>query len=161
MKHTIMGITCALVLGGCMGSQPGQGPGVGEVLGTVGGAVAGGVIGNKIGDGSGQKFAIAIGAMAGGLAGNWIGRNVDENTRRKQAEATIESLDRNEAITWSSPQDSGDPVHGEVLPTRTGQTDDGRTCREFQQTVTIGGREEQSYGTACRDENGDWKIVSS
>ena len=37
----------------------------------------------------------------------------------------------------------------------------GRTCREFQQTVIIGGREEQSYGTACRDGNGDWKIVSS
>ena len=33
-------------------------------------------------------------------------------------------------------------------------------CREFQQTITVGGRTETAYGTACRQPDGDWKIVS-
>jgi surface antigen len=36
----------------------------------------------------------------------------------------------------------------------------GAYCREFQQTVSIGGREERAYGTACRQPDGSWKVVS-
>ncbi len=34
-------------------------------------------------------------------------------------------------------------------------------CREYQRTVNVGGRTQQSYGTACRQPDGAWKIVSS
>ena len=37
---------------------------------------------------------------------------------------------------------------------------EGRYCREYRQTVTIGGEEHQAGGTACRDDNGVWQIVS-
>ncbi len=33
-------------------------------------------------------------------------------------------------------------------------------CREYQRNVTVGHRVEQSYGTACRQPDGAWKIVS-
>ena len=33
----------------------------------------------------------------------------------------------------------------------------GEQCREFQRTVTIGGKTETAYGTACRQPNGSWK----
>ncbi len=33
-------------------------------------------------------------------------------------------------------------------------------CREYQRNVTVGGHIEQSYGTACRQPDGAWKIVS-
>ena len=33
-------------------------------------------------------------------------------------------------------------------------------CREFQRKVTIGGKVQNSYGTACMQPDGDWKIVS-
>jgi triosephosphate isomerase len=36
----------------------------------------------------------------------------------------------------------------------------GRYCREFQQTVTIGGRTEQAYGTACMQPDGAWEVIS-
>jgi surface antigen len=36
----------------------------------------------------------------------------------------------------------------------------GAYCREFQQTVTIGGKTESAYGTACRQPDGTWKVVS-
>ena len=46
------------------------------------------------------------------------------------------------------------------MPVRTVQQADGTYCREFQQTVTVGGRTEEAYGTACRQPDGSWKIVS-
>ena len=36
----------------------------------------------------------------------------------------------------------------------------GNTCREYQSTVTVGGKTEQAYGTACRQADGSWKIVN-
>ena len=35
-----------------------------------------------------------------------------------------------------------------VTPTRTFATDTGTPCREFTQTVSIGGQMEEAYGTA-------------
>jgi hypothetical protein len=32
-------------------------------------------------------------------------------------------------------------------------------CREFQQTITVGGQTQEAYGTACRQSDGSWKIV--
>lgn len=33
-------------------------------------------------------------------------------------------------------------------------------CREFQTTVLVNGQPQPSYGTACRQPDGAWKIVS-
>ena len=55
---------------------------------------------------------------------------------------------------------SSDSGHsGSVTPIRTYQSA-GTYCREYQQTVIIGGKQEQSYGTACRQPDGSWKVVS-
>lgn len=39
-------------------------------------------------------------------------------------------------------------------------SDDGRYCREYQSKVTVGGRVEHSYGTACQQPDGSWEIVN-
>jgi hypothetical protein len=61
-----------------------------------------------------------------------------------------------ETITWNDGSASGS-----VTPVRDGRTEDGEYCREFLQTVTIGGREEEAYGTACLRPDGAWEVVSS
>jgi hypothetical protein len=33
-----------------------------------------------------------------------------------------------------------------------------QNCREFQQTVTIGGRPQQAVGTICQQADGTWKV---
>ena len=38
-------------------------------------------------------------------------------------------------------------------------TQTGPECREYQQTVTIGGKPQQVYGRACRQPDGTWKQV--
>lgn len=32
-------------------------------------------------------------------------------------------------------------------------------CREYQQTITIEGRTQQGYGTACLQPDGSWKLL--
>lgn len=59
-----------------------------------------------------------------------------------------------ERIIWQE----GD-ASGYVVATREGTTTSGRYCREFQHEVSIGGRIEQAYGTACRNPDGSWEVV--
>jgi hypothetical protein len=35
----------------------------------------------------------------------------------------------------------------------------GRSCREYQTTVNVGGMAQPSYGTACLEPDGSWHIV--
>lgn len=69
----------------------------------------------------------------------------------------LENNRTNQSSTWVNP-DTGES--GAVAPLRTFVNDQGLPCREFQQTIVIGGREEQGYGTACRQPDGTWRIVS-
>jgi hypothetical protein len=62
----------------------------------------------------------------------------------------------------------GQPVYwgnagatGTVVATREGRAADGAYCREFQQSVVVGGRSEQAYGVACQQPDGTWQIVPS
>ena len=48
---------------------------------------------------------------------------------------------------------------GNVVATGDGTDSAGNYCREFQQTVTVGGRTEQAYGTACQKPDGAWQMV--
>ena len=132
-----------------------------ETAGTVLGGVAGAVVGNQFGKGSGKTVATALGAIIGATAGRNIGKSLDATSQARAGAAAEEALDTaavGESISWENPGNESGPAHGSGTVTRQGIDSAGRTCREFQQTVTIGGREEQSYGTACLDENGDWKL---
>lgn len=61
-----------------------------------------------------------------------------------------------ERIVWQK----GD-ASGYTVATREGTSETGRYCREFQQNVRVGGRTEQAYGTACRNPDGSWQVISS
>src|SRR5262249_29658898 len=51
-------------------------------------------------------------------------------------------------------------TEGSVSPVRTDRTPAGDYCREFEQTVTIGGQPQRSSGTACRQPDGTWRMVN-
>jgi len=144
----------ALALAAC------EDAGTKETLGTLGGAAAGGLIGSQIGGGTGTAVAVGAGALIGGYLGNRIGKQLDENDQRKMAEAEQAAHEApvGEKVTWSNP-DSGNS--GTVTPTKEGTNEKtGEYCREYQETVTIGGKTEEAYGTACRQEDGSWRIVN-
>jgi hypothetical protein len=83
---------------------------------------------------------------------------LNENQERAREEAQIRATTApvGETINWT---DGG--ATGSVTPTRDGTSSTGRYCREFQQTVTIGGKSQEAYGTACQQPDGSWEVVST
>lgn len=49
---------------------------------------------------------------------------------------------------------------GAAMPSPAMAYTDRDYCREYTRTVTIGGRPEHAYGTACLQPDGQWLIVS-
>jgi surface antigen len=126
-------------------------------IGGLGGAAAGGLLGAALG---GSGTGIAAGTILGGLIGGAIGNRMDAaDQQRANVAATqaLESIPSGQSVAWRNP-DSGNA--GAVTPVRTYQTETGQYCREFTQTINIGGEKHQSYGTACRQADGTWRIVS-
>lgn len=80
----------------------------------------------------------------------------DAGMIEESAQSSLEFDKTLETTEWVNP-DTGN--RGTITPTQTFETDDGRFCREYHQTVTIGGEEQEAYGTACRTEDGSWEIV--
>ena len=69
----------------------------------------------------------------------------------------LENNKTNQPSDWVNP-DTGNS--GGVTPVRTFANADGQPCREFISTIIIGGEQQQGYGTACRQPDGTWQIVS-
>lgn len=82
--------------------------------------------------------------------------NLNEQQQRMHEAAQVRATtaEVGEVIVW---EDAG--ASGSVETTRIGTSTSGRQCREFQHTVTIGGRTEQAYGIACRQPDGSWEVV--
>jgi surface antigen len=151
------GVACLLALmAGLVGCQTIQ-DNPKTAIGGLGGAAAGGLMAAALGGGG---AGIAAGVIGGGLLGGFLGNYLDEKDKSRQASATqtaLETAPSGKSSTWVNP-DSGH--QGAVTPTRTYQNASGQYCREYTQTVTIGGQQHQGYGTACRQPDGTWKIVS-
>ncbi len=129
-----------------------------ETTGTVVGAGAGAVVGGQVGGGQGRLVGVAVGTLLGALLGGEIGRSMDraDQLAAQRAYEQAQTAPINRTIQWENP-DNGH--YGTVTPVREGTSSVGEYCREFQQTVTIGGRQERAYGVACQQPDGSWKIV--
>ena len=157
VRNAALGIALAgmVGLGACS-----QNAGDKETLGSLGGAALGGLAGAQIGSGSGQLAATAVGALLGFFIGSEVGKSLDKADQlyaERTADQALETNPTGQSSTWNNP-DSGNS--GTITPTRTSYTDSGQPCREYQQTVTIGGETPQAYGTACRQPDGSWKIIN-
>lgn len=155
MKHTLKAITAAVLvavaLGGCTGGDN-------QRAGTILGGLAGGLAGAQFGRGDGRLVATGVGALLGAAIGGEVGRSMDAVDRRLMGQTTEHALNeapRNTTTQWRNP-DTGH--YGTVTPLNTTEPRPGTFCREYQQTVTVGGQTQQAYGTACRQPDGSWKI---
>lgn len=127
----------------------------GTLLGAIGGALVGSAVTND------SSIGVAVGTLAGAYIGRDIGRDLDKADQEKMYQTTQSSLETGvsgNANQWYNP-DTGNS--GSVTPQPAYTDNAGQYCREYQQTVTIAGKEETAYGTACRQPDGSWKIVNS
>ena len=144
-----------LALGGC---QTTQGTGNKQMIGAGSGALIGGILGSNIGGGKGQLWATGAGVLVGALIGSEIGKSLDSADQMQMSNATTQaqSAPIGEPISWNNPE-SGNS--GTVVATKDGYTETGKYCREYQQTIYVGGKEETGYGQACQQPDGSWEIV--
>jgi surface antigen len=145
-----------ILLAGCADMQTGPK----TAGGTLIGAGAGGLVGSQFGSGTGKVAMTGLGVLLGAIMGSEVGRTLDRADQLAMGTATqgaLETMRTGQMSQWRNP-DTGN--YGTVMPLQTMQRADGQYCREYQQTVTVGGRTEQAYGTACRQPDGSWKILS-
>jgi len=127
-----------------------------ETLGTVLGGAAGGVLGSKVGGGTGKTAAIIGGTILGAIVGGSIGRSMDQLDQSCVGQI-LEHAPNRKPVEWKNPDNGA--VY-QVIPTETYQDPQGRYCREYRTSATIAGAVQQAYGTACRQPDGSWQIVS-
>jgi len=124
-------------------------------MGGMLGAASGGLIAAAAGGGA---AGIVGGVLLGGLVGGAVGNALDQKDKQmaqQAAQQAFENARTGEASAWRNP-DSGNS--GSVTPTRTYQAPSGQYCREYQQEIIVGGEPQKSYGTACRQPDGSWRI---
>ena len=149
-KLVIVGLAASM-LAGCA-----TGPNQNQTLGTLAGAVGGAAIGSAFGQGSGKVAAIAAGALVGGFLGNQIGAALDADSQRYNYNASVQALDTGYPQRWENPQAG---VYGEVAPGPVAYVNN-RTCRPYTNTVYIDGQPQVARGTACRNMDGSWQVIS-
>jgi surface antigen len=146
-----LSLAALVAVAGCQGAGPRA------QMGGLGGAAAGGLLAA-----SGHRPStegIIAGVLLGGLIGSAIGDSLDHRDRQEAQGAAYRALENSrsgDASAWKNP-DSGH--YGSVTPVRTYQRNGGEYCREYQQSINVGGQVHQGYGTACRQPDGSWKIV--
>ena len=163
-QKTIALALATTLLAGCNPPPPGAGQDTGGIskqdIGTVIGGVGGGLLGSTIGRGNGRLLATGAGAVLGGLAGSSLGKSLDKADAayaNRNAQTAFETAPPGQTLPWQNPQ-SGNS--GSVTPKAPYQNSNGQYCREFTQTIVVGGQQQQGYGTACRQSDGTWQIVS-
>jgi len=96
-------------------------------------------------------FGRAVAALVAGL----LSARADAQAIGAAGQDALENARSGTVVTWRDP-DAG--TSGSFMPKPGFQDASGRICREFDQTVTIGGQLQQVTGTACRRPDGWWQL---
>ena len=149
MKRFVATLSLALVCASVSACATNEG--TGTVLGAGAGAAAGAAIAKD------DAVGAVVGGLLGGLVGREIGRYMDQHDQSLLAQ-TFETSPTGRTSQWTNP-DTG--YSYAATPTETFQ-DANRPCRRFTLAADLeGSNDERVTGTACRQSDGTWQIVSS
>jgi surface antigen len=157
-------LTASMITGCQQGGAPGTGVMNGgninkQDIGTAAGVIGGGIIGSNVGGGKGKIAGTIGGALLGGILGSSIGKsldNADLAAYNATSQKALENAQPGQTLPWRNAQ-SGNS--GTITPSNYYQTADGSYCREYTQTIVVGGQKQEGYGKACRQADGTWKII--
>lgn len=139
-----------------------EGTGWKQIGGAVLGGAGGGALGSMFGKGTGNTAMTIAGTLLGAFLGSEVGQSLDRADRAYANEAQGAALSRRHSevgdrVEWRN-RESGNRGWYDVMDEYEDRR--GNYCREYQQTIVVGGRKQQSYGTACQQRDGSWKLVS-
>jgi surface antigen len=125
-------------------------------VGTALGAAVGGAIGAAVSDDDDRLIAILAGAAIGAVIGHEIGDRMDDRDRACMGHA-LELLEDGRRVDWTG---SSRNIAYSLVPYQRFERD-GRVCRHFTLTRLVDGRQVKKKGSACRDGDGDWRMIDS
>ena len=128
-------------------------------VGTIAGAIGGGVIGSNVGKGKGAIVGTIAGTLLGAAIGSSVGASLDKADLamyNDTSQRALENAQPGQALPWKNEKTGN---YGTVTPSNYYQNNQGDYCREYSQTIVVGGKREEGYGRACRQPDGSWKIV--
>jgi surface antigen len=101
-----------------------------------------------------------MGVAVGGLVGNSIGHTMDEENSRSVGSGTATSTSiysDPSPIAYNSyaPNYVAPPTPPPIYVNQQS----GAYCREYSQEIRIDGQIQESYGTACLQPDGSWRVV--
>ena len=94
-----------------------------------------------------------VGAFTAAGLGSVAARAMDKTDRSLAARA-LETVPSGQSANWRN-RETGDSFV--LTPTRTFEQL-GATCREFTVRVEVGGRADSAFGSACRSDDGSWRM---
>lgn len=169
-KSILVLTASAMMLAACDGQQNAYNASRGGITGGGGldksdvgtglGAIGGAVIGSSFGKGNGRVVGGVIGGLLGAGIGHEIGASLDRadmNYYSRAQQQALENSQPGQPLPWNNPKSGHSGV---IVPAAPYQADNGQYCREFTHKINVGGRSETGYGTACRQPDGSWQIVS-
>lgn len=92
------------------------------------------------------------------LVGATVGTNMDQIDQACVARVLEFAPDRAPVRWYGAPRMDYGGAAFAITPLRTFERD-GQFCRDYQAIATVGGQDEQIYGTACRMTDGVWRVA--
>lgn len=118
---------------------------------------AGGTMAMQTTNTSTMQAATSSSTTIGGVLGGNVGKTMDDMDQVK-VNQILESSKTNQTSNWTN---TTTHTTYAATPTRTFTSPTGEPCRDFTVTAVTNGQPETVYGTACRDSNAQWHVVSS
>ncbi|MDD4616100.1 MAG: glycine zipper 2TM domain-containing protein [Alphaproteobacteria bacterium] len=128
-----------------------------ELIGTGLGMAMGGLVGSQFGKGSGQLVSTGVGVAVGGAIGNSIVQDMEKEP--SYAPSTYAPSGEPAPVVFNSytPNYVAPPAPPPASPTT--YVDKDTYCRPYSQEIKIDGQVQESFGTACLQPDGTWRIV--
>ena len=152
-KYKLLIITFCIFLNSCANKEDNK------LFGQILGSATGAYLGSKLGSGVGKDFSMILGGAIGFLVGGKIAEILDDDEQKDLNNTISNSLDKNndyEVEEWNSTKNRN--TKAEVIPLNKYEIDE-KTCRDFKKIVTVDEKKFEEDSTACRDENGNWKVI--
>jgi len=128
-----------------------------EFVGTLLGAGAGGYLGNQFGHGAGNVAATTAGVFVGGAVGNQIGHAADRTSQPAPVYYNSYNSYQPAPLYYAPAYVPNYVAPPDIPPTYI----DGASqnyCREYSELVRVGNQLRESYGTACLEPDGTWRV---
>jgi surface antigen len=128
-----------------------------EVIGAVLGGAVGAVVGSKVGKGDERVITTVGGAVIGAVVGGAIGKSMEDADHACAAQA-MEYAGFKQAVKWRSAQH--DTIYTITPVGLLPPAGRGIECRRYSMLTEHGSVKDAVQGTACRQQDGSWRLSS-